>query len=911
MPNREGRPRRKPARVAVTVLAIVVAIILLPLLCLLAVNALDRRDPLSYLPAHPDAYASVGSLSETLARLQGLRAADELLSGPGEAGLRALLVTARTSPLLSSGIFRALAARPAYFTVSGDQVLAAADLGILGAAARVLPIVGPFLEIKGLAYERSGGVSRILVGKAPGLVRIAIAGRVLVASTSGAAIDAALARSSAQGAATTTDPGQARNLKIRAKLEELEFSAPSGGVIRLIVDLRGFSSRLAASDASAAALLRDLAFPREAIVDLDIADERVSLEASLPLVVADKGLGEILSRRSGVPAVLPLLPADTAYAGLASAGRPAALLPTAMRYLGGTERAAYEKAEAACRSALGVGFDELLYSWAGDEFGAFGLARFPEAVFFVRIEDEPRRKAAFDRLASSAFVGEELGTVVDGMRIPRIVLPWYVRDVLSLAGASVPEPYWISERGFLFVSTSAEALRAVAKAAAEGEALPRTEGFRNLVGRSGSDAAAAVYYSLDRSSPFFLRGQGAVERVLRLYRKGLLLVRTGPSGSGPSGLRVSLLAARGEREIGLRELPGFPFPAGGRLSGPPLVLGSGSGAVIVYPLSGGRIVARPFARADGGAGGAATEAKLDGDASLLAAAGQGGAAALWALTKQGTVYRFDSSLEHLRPFPHAASARPSSAPALSPPASPGGEAGLAFGAKGGGIVIVDAAGSETRIALPGEGALLSPPAFSAHMIAAYPKAFDGSLYLLDEKGAPLPGWPLPAGGIGFGSPLFVPLRQGPAIAFLTQSGELTLRDTGGSPLAGFPTKLGGSFAKAPVSALDGSSLYAIDAEGLIVRVSPSGTILGERREAALKGGETSLLVAALSGDDREIVFAAGAGNSVYAYSADLVPLPGFPAKGAWPPCLADLDGDGSPEFVTGGLDDAIHAYSLR
>jgi len=630
----------------------------------------------------------------------------------------------------------------------------------------------------------------------------------------------------------------------------------------------------------------------------------------LPLESADKGLAAILSRRSGVPAALPLLPSSTVYAGIASAGSPSLLLPTVMRYLGKSERAAYDKAESACRAALGIGFEELLYSWAGDEFGAFGLAQFPDPVFFVRVESEASRKTAFDKLAASALVGEDLGTVVDGVRIPRIVLPWYVRDVLALAGASVPEPYWISERGFLFISASAEALRAVAKSAAAGEALPRTEGFRSLVGSSGSDAAAAVYYSLDRSQPFFLRGQGAVERVLRLYRNGILFIRT-----GPSGLRVSLLASRGAAAIGLRELPGFPFAAGGRLAGPPLVLGAGSKAVIVYQIAGGRLVAKTPAGSGGAA--ASAEAKLDGEASILAAKGKGGAEALWALTRAGTVYRFDSGLEHLRPFPYAASERPSSPPIVAPASSSGSansasaEPGIAFGAKGGGILIVGAEGSERRIALPGEGALLSPPTFAADMTAAYPKAFDGDVYLLDDKGAPLPGWPVPAGGIAFGSPLFVPREGGFVLAFLTQSGELTLRDASGSPLAGFPVRLGGSFMRAPISSRDGSSLYLIDSEGLILRVSPSSAILGERRENSLKGGEACLLLADPYGDGRETLFAAGSGDAIYAYTADLEPIPGFPAKGAWLPFLADIDGDGLPEIVSGGLDDTIHAYSLR
>jgi|GEM_PF-1518725 len=901
--NVEAPKRRKrPLRVILIVFAAILAAVLAPALVLLAVNALDRTDPASFLPPRPDAYASVRSLGEAVTRLTGLRAADELLAGPGEADLRALLVAARSAPFLSSKAFGFLANVPAHVAIEGEVVIAAVDLGVTGAAARLLPVAGPLIKVKDLVYERKDGVSHILIGKAPSFVRLAVVGRILLASTSARALEEAIARGKAGGSAFTGEASSAPDLAARARLSGLELSAPRDGAIRIVADISGLVSRLAGSEAASSAFLKDLKFPSEAVVDLDISDESVSLEASLPIESSDADVSALLARRSGLPSVLTLLPRSTAYASLAAAETPAKILPVLLRYAGESGAATYAKAESACRAALGVGFDELVLSWAGDEFGAFGLEAFADPVFYVRVASESARKSAFDKLVSSALVGEDLSTVVDELRIPRLVLPWYVRDLLKLLDVDVPEPYWIAERGFLFASASAEALRAVATAIASGQTLPRSEGYRALVGSAGSDAAAAIFYSLDRGVPFFLRGTSAVERVLRLYRDGTLFLRTGSSRLG-----VSLRAARGTQAAGLRELPGFPIAAGGRLAGAPLVLGSGSSAVAILPLSGGRIVAMPLR---GGSGGKdAVEAKLDGDAWLLAAKDEKGAPFVWALTRQGTVYRLDAKLEHLRPFPVAASERPSSPPALAP--AQAGSPGLAFGAKGGGIVIVSPDGSERRIELPEEPAILSPPSFRDGMIAVYPKSFDGKIYLLGEDGSALPGWPVAAGGIAFGSPAFVQAGRGEAIAFLTQAGELTLRDTAGAPLAGFPLRLGGSFSAATVAERSGASLYVLDAEGLVIRVSASGEAIAERREEGLRGGSCSLAIAEPYGDGREVLFAAGSGDGLYAFSADLDPLPGFPAKGAWLPCLADIDGDGAPEIVTGGIDDTIHAYSLR
>ena len=671
--------RRRPFRAILIVLASIIGIVVAACLVLLAINALDRRNPASFLPPRPDAYASVRSLGEAVTRLTGLKAADELLSGAGEADLRALLVAARSTPFLSSKAFGFLADMPVHVAVQGSEVVAAVDLGIAGAAARLLPVAGPFVKIKDLSYEYDAGVSRILIGKAPSFVRLAVIGRILLASTSAEALEAAIERGMAKASALAVDEKDAPNLAARAKLAGLELSAPHGGAIRIIADISGLIARLAGGDAASGGILKDLSFPREAILDLDISDDAVSLEASLPVEASDKALAALASRRSGLPSILTLLPASTAYASLAAAETPGDLMPIALRYLDASTADIYAKAESACRLALGIGFDELLFSWAGDEFGAFGLERFAEPVFYVRVSSESARKAAFDKLVSSAFISEDLSTVVDELRIPRLVLPPFVRDLLKIVDVDVPQPYWIAEKSFLFISSSAEALRAVAKASASGDTLPRSEGYRRLGGSSGSDAAAAGFYSLDRGVPFFLRGTSAVERVLRLYRNGALFVRTGSSRLG-----ISLRAVRGEEAAGARELPGFPIAAGGRLAGAPLVLGSGSTAVAVLSLSGGRVVARPLS---GGSGGKAElEAKLDGEAWLLAAKDDAGAPFVWALTRQGTVYRLDAKLEHLRPFPVAASGRPSSPPALAP--SAGGAPRLAFGLKGGGIAIL-------------------------------------------------------------------------------------------------------------------------------------------------------------------------------------------------------------------------------
>ena len=892
----EGRLPRRRRRLRRT-LALLGILVLAALAGLVAWNEIDGSQPLAALPPQFDLYASVGSVSATVSRLEGLRAFDELVSDPALAPVRAALAAARGDSFLASPYFRFLADRPARVVVIGSSYLAAADLGVLGCLGRLLPLAGRELRSRGIIYRYADGTSRMQLGSAGQRVGLALRGRLLLASNSTALLDAALHRASSSGTDTASG-AQPSSLAERASTEGLGLDPPPSGSIRILLSGERISSALISGDTPGVLLRSGIAFPRDCAVDLSLSNQLISVDALVPISSSDGRIASLLGRRSSVPAILPVLPASTHYLSVLSEGSLEELWAASSGILGPAGQATYARAENACRAALGMDFKQLLYSWAGGELGAFGLAGSEEPVFFLRVADESARRAAFERLFSGAVLGNDDSTVIAGQRISRLHVPWYVKDLMALAGADLPEPYWITAGGFLFVSDSAENLSLVSEVARSGDTLPRAEVYKRLMTGTGADAFALVYYSLDRSLPFFLRGSGPIKRALMLYGTGMLLLRN----EGSDGIRVSLRAVSSGEAPSVSELPGFPLAAGDRLAGPPLPAGSGASLALVLPLDDARIVSRPLA------GGAAVEQTLDAEAALVGVSAPGGGGPeVWAVTKRGTVYRLGPALAERQPFPVATGYRPTSPPAALP-ADSAGRRGIAFGVKEGGYLIVRDDGSHEHVQLPGEAALLAPPVFADGWSAVYAKSFDGHIHLFTASGEEAPGWPVPVDGIGYGSPFFVRGSSGLALGFLTQAGQLDLFGLDGKALSGFPIRLDGVFYHAPVTAA--GHIYALSSQGTLYHVTPEAGLVGRAAEPGL-AAESSYLAAMSLGSGAPLLIGLGGGNRIFAFTLGLEALQGFPVPGALRPTAVDLNGDGSLDLLTAGLDDAIHAYAVR
>ena len=208
----------------------------------------------------------------------------------------------------------------------------------------------------------------------------------------------------------------------------------------------------------------------------------------------------------------------------------------------------------------------------------------------------------------------------------------------------VPEPYFLQQGDYFFLSLEAANLAAVARSADTGSNLAQGGLFSSLQQGVPADPTLLAWYDLAREEPFFLRGAGLLTEVLRLYSRGLAIVR-----ATPDEVQLSLTAAR-VTGAGAQLLPGFPLDPQGAIGGEVLAFRfAGSGAPVLAWLQD----RSTLVLADPG-GKRIAEAPLEAEAALVPEAdGAGRLTALWAVSSGGTVWRFGPGLQSLPPFPIA------------------------------------------------------------------------------------------------------------------------------------------------------------------------------------------------------------------------------------------------------------------
>lgn len=879
-------PRRR--RALPRVLFAVLLLLLLALATLLAVSTLDRKPPTDALPDGFSAYARVASAGDFFESILELETADVILATPQAAGARSLLEALRTEPFLRSRFFRALAKVRMDGALYGSSWLAVADLGIRSAVTRLAPFVIPWLDVPGLAFSRSGGVTRFTYKTGGTVVYAAARKNLLIASGDEALLERALPLSHASRDAQTAEilsrraPKDLRILLRTAELLALPRNAGPGS-----------------SGNPLGRLLASLSLPGFAAVDLSAKNAFVRAELELPVSSEAPGLKPILSARSRPPAALSSLPEGAQYFSVLSAGTLEQLRDAALPLLGPEAEQAWSRADSASKAALGMDLVQLLLSWTGDEFGVYGLKGRAEKVFFVKVRDEARRRRVFQDVFETGALGEDDAVVLDGIRVPRVLFPWYLSALLSVLGAEIPQPYYMAEDNYLLLSSSAETLVAAVRDARAGKVLPRTDAWRALSEGIPADAAAMLYYSLDRSVPFFLQGQGALSIFLRQYDQGVASVRF---SDGKMRLALSAVASGGR---GTQEIPGFPLKAEGRPSGG-IRAGKGEDRrTRLYWLEDGKnlVMYRPSS-------GTRKSMELDDSGYFtLETRPDGVVAAVWAVSKRGSVWRMDSDLTSAEGFPIATGARAAAAPTLAPlPGRDGSERGLLLPLKDGGVLTVSGTGQAGSIPVTFDSPLASPLACLDGILAAYPKSFEGRLWVLDSYGRSLDGWPATLSGIGYGSPLLVPLGSSFRVAFLTQAGEFSLWNDRGQGVPGFPVALEGVFYGTPIFAA--GSFWAISESGILYRVGMAGEV--DRLEVRGAGGKEPMLAAQdIDSDGDPEIFVSGEGNALYGFTSKLGALKGFPVPGSGLPAFADLNGDGSPELLSTGVDGTIRAVSFK
>lgn len=884
--SKEPDKKKKPKRSRKIFPVFLVILVILPLIYIGAA-LFGRVSPGEVIPDSYRLYFRVPNPARLAEAFLGHETLPDILRYPELAPFIPLVRRAEKNSILKNPLIRFFfRGRLEGSLLEGKRFLAAWDSGLLAPLLRFLPALSGYFTIPGLSYVKEGKNSRFEYRRETGeTLFIGFRHNLLAASTDWQILESVLS-------------GHARDGDLRGSGEKPIRSKAFDAALLISPDM--ITGLLSNQEPRIAAVLENVNFPSPVEISLSLTFNKLDLHISAPALSENPPVKKLLESRSPVPALTGLFPAAAQYGTILSAGTLRELYETAAVFSGPELEAAKKQADASSRLYLGLSLEELLFSWTGTEFAVFGMEGRPSPVYVVQIGDERKRQAVFDRAFQTLTVNESIRLNLDGVRIPRIELPGFLRSLLLLWDIRAPAPYYTVHKGYLFVSESAETLLAAVRGIQKNETLPKTALWRNLAKPGSGNSAFSLYYSLDASLPFFLKGNTLLSAVLGLYRQGLLRL---DFEKGFANLSLSVIPGSGG---GLSPFPGYPLEIGA-------VLGNQVYGITPGKAGGGRILltrnnsALLFNPQDN----SILEFDAGGPLWFIPAEGmetRNGGGAAWTVSIQGRVSLVNENLEPQRGFPLITGLRLS-----SPPAAEGGKLFLCD--EDGRIHVVDSRGGINPWDTVFTAAIRSPPSFLSlpkpgrTYAAVYPKSFIGELWLLDAAGKALPGWPAPARGIAFGSPLIFLKNNRVLTAFITQAGELSVFDENAVDLPPFPLELEGVFFKQPV--FDGELLWLISSEGLLFQVSLDGTVLYQRIPRLSVKEEGYITCLDVNGDRIPEIFVTGDGNALHGYARNFSSLNGFPLPLWGRPFFGDLNGDGKLECAGAGLDNKLYRWQFK
>ena len=874
------------------ILGILAAVVLA--FVVLVVNWLVRReDPAAFLPSTYVAYLQVPSLRTVYDRWLNLEAADVVLSRPDLSVYRSVVADIRGLSLTRSPLLRTLLDVHAdVMLLKGGKLVAVLDLGWRGIFSPLARIVGPELGVKGFSFLNDAGTPLYRYTTGNTTIQAAIVNSVAVVSLDASVVKASLElRRTDKGLAATAGRDLLRRIRLRG-----------GDGLRILADTRGLSESLLSPLPIGSRILDAVEIPGQSILDVGLTDARLDLTLGTPISVSLPDLAKALAVSAPPVGVTRYVPAAATLFSVSTIAPLGDLYRVAAAIQGKDVQDIYQKADAGAHSVIGMGIDDLLFSWVGAEAGMFMLPGSPEPVFFARISDQAAWERSVKALTSSLVAGKDSSLVIDGVRIDRLSIPWYVSLILDTLDVNAPEPFFVTRGGYFFLSLEAQNLAAVAKTADTGDNIASNAAFADLTRGARSNPSLMLWYDVAEAEPFFMRGSNLLSDILRLYTRGVAMVQLSPTDA-----QVSLSASRAQ-SVAARPVPGFPLsPAGGASGGMLAFRFAGAGAPVLAWLRGRDTLVLADSQ-----GTQTAEATLEPDLALLPEKdGTGAVSALWAVSSGGTVWRFGPRLSPLAPFPVVTGIN-----SPMPPAIVDGRLVL-YSKTDSTLVFLSSDGTRSLA----EQKLDTPPReppdsrgrsaeYPSGLLAFYPKSFDALVHLTDASGAELPGWPVPAAGISWCAPRFVADAGGTLVSFLTQSGSLHVWTMSGDPVPPFPLSLPGVFyaTPEPVVVAGRSALAVLSQDGTLRLIGMDGNVLGETTLPGVDGRVARLAAAQIGGVAGLLVY--GSGAFMTGLDMSLRPLPGFPVKGVTLPQIVDLNRDGSRDLVTAGLDGRIYAYSV-
>ncbi|MCL2765795.1 MAG: hypothetical protein FWD40_11045 [Treponema sp.] len=771
-----------------------------------------------------------------------------------------------------------------------DAFAAAWDMRLLSPLLRIIPFISRFVHIPGLYYVQAGTNSRfefrledmtLYIGPHRNLLFITDNSRIF----------------------------ESRSVRQSGGSGTFSIIKPSSYDAALVISGDYISVLLAEMDSGMAELLNNIDFDSRVEAGISIYPRKIEFRLAAPLTSRQTSINSLLAKRSRVPGIAERIPSSAQYATVLSAGTLEELYQTALVFTQELDEA-LRTADSASRLLLRLSLNDLLFSWSGNEFAAFGLEGRPHPVYAIQIADRRRQQEIFDRAFKSIVLNENVRLNLDGTRIPQIEVPEFLQTLLRKWDINLPSPYYIIHGDYLLASESAETLLASLRAMQRNEVLPASADWRNIAGGKSVASSFSLYYSLDLSMPFFLRENTTLASFIALYRQGLARMSI---DRGLVDITLSLVPGSGG---GVTLVNGYPLAVGGRPSN--RIYGSvpqrsRTAEGRIFFSSGGTAVSLDISNNN------IYELEGQGTHWIIPADGVGARDAnmAWVVTDRGRVTLADANLETADSFPLLTGMRIS-----SPPAAYRGR--LYLCGEDGKVRVIDEKGGQSEWETSFDAALRSPPSFltvtsgreNKTFAAVYPKSFYGEIWLLDLDGKVMPNWPVPIAigddedsGIGFGSPLLFAHNGRVHVAFVDQAGLLLVYDENAELVKPFPLGLNGVFFIQPV--FDGVFLWLASSDGDFFRIGLDGEVLYQNIPGFSVREEGYITVFDSNGDNIPEVYITGEGNALHAYTRNFRSLENFPLPVWGRPYFIPAQGGRKAEIFGMGMSMRLYRWQFR
>ena len=507
----KNHKRKKLPRFLVILIILLCILIALPLV-LGGLSFIGRVHTSSFTPDGFVAYATIPNPATTTSHIMDHRGVDSLLADPVMSAIAPVVTGFRENRLLDNPLLRLVLNNSLQAVIyENSQYLLCYDMGLLSTIAKAAPMFLSRMDIPDLYYVTAGNSSRFELRKDDETEAYAgIHHNYIIVSNNRALFESI--QNGSSGSFEEADRNEKNTL-----LKDYDA--------KVLINTRILLSGISPEDPEILTLLETLELPRMAEAVIAVETNKVDIQLSVPISSRAQGLQQILSKQSTAPSIHEYLPLTTQYATTVSAGSMEELINLARTVQGPSLDDTLKTAQSSSRFLLGLTLEELLYSWTGTEFAAFGLEGRPNPVFAVQISDEQQRRQVFGKLTSSFALTQDDSVVLDGVRIPNIRVPSFLLSLLKIWNISVPAQFYLVENNFLYFSQSPENLLDTVRSIRNNTNLIRQDVWKQLSSGADDRASVSLFYSLDRSVPFFLRGNNDIQRILKLYGRGLARIQ--------------------------------------------------------------------------------------------------------------------------------------------------------------------------------------------------------------------------------------------------------------------------------------------------------------------------------------------------------------------------------------------------